>query len=44
MIARTFVFVCLGAYAALGLAGPRLALFGVVDLLGAAWTALALRQ
>jgi hypothetical protein len=41
--ARTFVFVCLGAFAALRLAAPQIALFGTVDLLGAVWTATALR-
>jgi hypothetical protein len=41
---RCFVFVCLAAYAVLGLARPTLALFGVIDLLGALWTAMALRQ
>jgi hypothetical protein len=41
---RVFVFLCLGAFALLQLARPPLALFGVVDLLGAIWTSLALRQ
>jgi hypothetical protein len=41
---RCFVFVSLAAFAVLGLARSPLALFGVVDLLGAIWTAMALRQ
>jgi hypothetical protein len=41
---RCFVFVSLAAFAALRFAQPPLALFGVFDLLGAAWTAWALRQ
>jgi hypothetical protein len=41
---RCFVFVSLVTFAVLRLAQPPLALFGVVDLLGATWTALALRQ
>ncbi len=42
--ARTFVFVAFAALAALGLTRPVLVVFGVVDLLGATWTALALRR
>ena len=42
--ARRFVFVSLLTFALLGLARPPIALFGVVDLLGAIWTAVALRQ
>jgi hypothetical protein len=42
--ARGFVFLALGTFAALQLARPPLALFGVVDLLGAIWTSVALRQ
>lgn len=41
---RCFVFVSLLAFAALKLAAPQLALFGVIDLLGAIWTAVALRR
>lgn len=41
---RCFVFVSLVLFVVLGLARPPLALFGVVDLLGAAWTTAALRQ
>jgi hypothetical protein len=41
---RCFVFLCLGAFAALALAGPSLALFGAVDLGGAVWTMAALRS
>lgn len=40
---RTAVFVIFGALALLRLAPLPLALLGVVDLMGAAWTALALR-
>jgi hypothetical protein len=42
--ARGFVFLALGTFAVLQLARPPLALFGVVDLLGAIWTSVALRQ
>ena len=42
--ARSFVFVAFAALAALGLARPALIIFGAADLLGAAWTALALRR
>ena len=41
---RGFVFISLVAFAALRLAHPALALFGVIDLVGALWTAMALRQ
>ncbi len=41
---RAFVFVCLAAFSVLKLAVPALALFGGVDLLGAVWTALCVRQ
>ncbi len=44
VIVRAFVFVCLATFAALKLAVPTLALFGCLDLLGAVWTALSLRQ
>ncbi|MFO7916610.1 MAG: hypothetical protein R6V13_00820 [Anaerolineae bacterium] len=40
---RSFAFVCLAGLVALGLAAPMLALFGLVDLMGAIWTGLALR-
>lgn len=40
---RSFAFICLIALVALGLAAPMLALFGLVDLVGAIWTGLALR-
>lgn len=40
---RSLVFVVLGSFALTGMADPMLALFGVVDLAGAVWTALALR-
>lgn len=41
---RYFVFLSLGTLAVLRLARPVLALFGVIDLLGAIWTSVALRQ
>ena len=44
VIVRAFVFVCFALFAALKLAAPTLALFGCLDLLGAVWTALCLRQ
>ena len=40
---RSAVFVALSAFALLGLGSPMLALFGAVDLAGAAWTWFALR-
>ncbi len=40
---RASVIVFFVAFVALGLAQPMLILFGVVDLLAAIWTALALR-
>lgn len=40
---RALVFVVLTGFALTGMADPMLALFGVVDLAGAIWTALALR-
>jgi hypothetical protein len=42
--ARCFVFVSMVAFVFLKLAQLPLALFGMVDLLGAIWTAVALRQ
>lgn len=44
IVARAFVFVCFGAFVLLGFAPPALALFGAVDLAGAAWTAAALKK
>lgn len=44
VVARSFVFVCFGAFVLLGYARPALALFGAVDLAGAIWTAAALRK
>lgn len=41
---RCFVFFSFVVFVVLGLVQPPLALFGVIDLLGAAWTLLALRQ
>ncbi|MBM3317947.1 MAG: hypothetical protein FJY75_08835 [Candidatus Eisenbacteria bacterium] len=39
---RAIVFLMFGAFVMLGSAPPALLLFGVVDLLGAIWTAAAL--
>lgn len=41
---RTSVILFFTAFVLLGFASPSLILFGVVDLLGAIWTALALRS
>jgi hypothetical protein len=41
--ARPFVVVCFIVFVALGLAKPILITFGVIDLVGAIWTGLALR-
>jgi len=41
---RALVLVSFAAFAALGLAGPVLILFGAVDFAGATWTQLALRS
>ena len=47
---RTFVYgrpaviVCFAGFALLGMAEPVLVLFGGIDLLGAIWTAFALRS
>jgi hypothetical protein len=41
---RPTVIVFFATFVLLGLASPPLILFGVVDLLGAIWTALALRS
>lgn len=40
---RVLVFVAFSVFVLVGMAPPALALFGVVDLLGAVWTGLALR-
>ena len=42
--ARPLAVVCFIVFVALGLAQPMLIVFGVVDLLGAIWTGLALRS
>lgn len=42
--ARVFVFVAFAAFVALGLAHKALILFGCVELVGAAWTWLALKK
>ena len=42
--ARPVVIVCFVVFVALGFAKPILILFGAVDLLGAIWTGLALRN
>lgn len=44
LVARPFLFFSLCAYALFGLAPPQLILFGVIDLVGALWTFLALRR
>jgi hypothetical protein len=41
---RSSVIVFFGAFVLLGFADPPLILFGVVDLMGAIWTGLALRS
>ena len=41
---RGSVIVFFTAFVLLGIASPPLILFGAVDLLGAVWTGLALRQ
>ena len=41
---RASVIVFFSAFVLLGIASPPLILFAVVDLLGAIWTGLALRQ
>jgi hypothetical protein len=41
--ARPWVLVCFIVFVALGIAEPMLIAFGVVDLLAAIWTGLALR-
>lgn len=41
---RATVVFFLSGFVALGLASPPLILFGLVDLLGAIWTALSLRS
>lgn len=42
--ARTAVFFFLAAFVLLKLVGPILILLGIVDLLGAIWTSMALRR
>lgn len=42
--ARCFLFLSVSAFALLGLVTPMLVLFGVVDLVGAAWTWYCLRK
>jgi hypothetical protein len=41
---RSVTILFFAAFVLLGFAGPSLILFGVVDLLGALWTGLALRS
>lgn len=43
VVARIFSFLLLTTFVVLGLAQPVLILFGLIDLAGATWTALALR-
>jgi len=40
---RPALIVCFAGFALLGMAEPVIVLFGAIDLLGAVWTALALR-
>jgi len=40
---RSFVFLAFCAFVLLRLTQPMLVVFGIIDLLGAIWTALALR-
>jgi hypothetical protein len=42
--ARPAVIVCFAAFVLLGMARPVLIFFGLIDLLGAIWTGLALRS
>ena len=42
--ARSSVILCFTAFVLSGIASPVLILFGAIDLLGAIWTALALRK
>jgi hypothetical protein len=42
--ARGFVFIAFAAFVVLGLVNKALILFGVVEVIGAVWTWLALRQ
>jgi hypothetical protein len=44
ILARPFVFVSFCVLALLRLAPPQLALFGLVDLAGAVWTYVGLRE
>lgn len=41
---RSLVIIFFGAFVGLGMVEPPLLFFGAVDLLGAAWTQLALRK
>lgn len=41
---RSSVILFFGAFVALGMVEPPLLLFGLIDLLGAGWTELALRK
>jgi hypothetical protein len=44
VVARIFVFVCFVVFVLLKFVSPMLIVFGVVDLLGAAWTWMALKK
>lgn len=44
IVARIFVFICFVAFVMLKFVSPMLIAFGVVDLLGAAWTWMALKK
>lgn len=43
LFCRPAAFLAFAAFVVLGFAEPMLILFGVIDLLGALWTGLALR-
>lgn len=44
VVARTFVFLCFTVFVLLKFVSPALMLFGVVDLLSAGWTWMALKK
>lgn len=44
VVERTFTFLCFLVFVLTRLAPPPLALFGLADLLGGLWTAVALRR
>jgi hypothetical protein len=44
VVARLFVFICFSAFVFLKFVSPMLIVFGIVDLLGAAWTWMTLKK